>query len=186
MVLLLSAEGESIDEFCASAASRTLGGGVVAILGDDRGISAETEAEITAVVSKRDGCVLRHVSLGQEVLFARCGWHSSAFRACYRPTCCPVRRHRYCWHRAAGRLRHSLWPQLEQAAAEHGRHYAPLTFQARTGRRTVSFVWCSHAIVLLHHYLDKHIHRCKLRPPRALPVKAGEHKPGTAANSARK
>ena len=90
MVLLLSAEGASIDEFCASAASRTLGGGVVAILGDDRGISAETEAEITAVVSKRDGCVLRHLSLGQEVLFARCGLHSSAFRACARHVPCPT------------------------------------------------------------------------------------------------
>jgi len=34
-------------------------------------------------------------------------------------------------------------------------------------------LFASHSIVLLHHYLDKHAHACKLRTPRDLLARKG-------------
>ena len=39
------------------------------------------------------------------------------------------------------------------------------------GAKGDHFFFGSHTIVLLHHYLDKFVHKCKLRAPRRLAVK---------------
>lgn len=70
VVVMLSSNGESIEDFCADMvrkrSDRGVANGIVAVLGDDRGISAETEEAIEKAVRKRNA-VLRHVSLGEEV-----------------------------------------------------------------------------------------------------------------------
>ena len=69
-------------------------GGVVVLLGDDRGLEPDEEREVLAEAAAR-GSAVHRVSLGSNTLFA------------------------------------------------------------------------SHAIVLVHHYLDRHVHDCVLRQPRA-------------------
>ena len=100
-VLLLAASGLPIEEVCVkmSSDSSVQQSGVCVVLGDNRGLSQEDEADILAAV-KRRGASLHTVSLGADVLFA------------------------------------------------------------------------SHSIVLLHHYLDKGIHSCKVKPPREMAASA--------------
>ena len=93
-LLLLSENGRFIAEVCDEMRTQGASGGVVVLLGDDRGLEPEEEREVLAEAAARGSAVLR-VSRGSNTLFA------------------------------------------------------------------------SHAIVLVHHYLDRHVHDCVLRQPRA-------------------
>ena len=93
-LLLLSENGRFIAEVCDEMRTQGASGGVVVLLGDDRGLEPEEEREVLAEAAAR-GSAVHRVSLGSNTLFA------------------------------------------------------------------------SHAIVLVHHYLDRHVHDCVLRQPRA-------------------
>ena len=77
MLLLLNANGQFIGDLCSELASNAastsstnpLSGGVVVLLGDDRGLSSDEERQVLALAEKR-GSLVKTVSLGEDVLFA--------------------------------------------------------------------------------------------------------------------
>ena len=63
-----------------------------------------------------------------------------------------------------------LLPEDEAMVSRVAKEYEARTFRVSLGPVVL---FASHSIVLLHHYLDKLCHACKLRTPRDLLAKKG-------------
>ena len=70
VLMLLSKDGQFIGDACAElAATRREVGGVVVLLGDDRGLTDAEERSVLQMASSR-GSDVRRISLGADMLFA--------------------------------------------------------------------------------------------------------------------